>query len=99
MACADTISGAFKPNLQLDINRECQRCGACCRWPGEVRLTAEEASQLAAFKGMREPEFIEQHTRLRKDRRGLALKDQPDGSCIFLEGNTCLVQPVKPQQC
>ena len=43
--------------------------------------------------------FIEQHTRLRRDRRGLALKEKTDGSCIFLDGNNCAVQPAKPQQC
>jgi Fe-S-cluster containining protein len=83
----------------MEIEIQCQRCGACCRWPGEVRLTDEELSRLAGFKGMSEPAFIEQYTRLRKDRRGLALKEQPDGSCIFLEGNSCTIQPVKPQQC
>jgi len=25
--------------------------------------------------------------------------DQPDGECIFLENDSCSVQPVKPQQC
>ena len=83
----------------MSITLECQRCGACCRWPGEVRLTGEELSKLAGFIGLSEQDFIEQHTRLRKDRRGLALKERPDGSCIFLDGNSCTVQPVKPQQC
>ena len=72
---------------------------ACCRWPGQVRLTDEEITQLAAFKGLSESDFIQQFTRLRQDRRGLALREQPDGACIFLEGNDCAVQPVKPQQC
>lgn len=78
---------------------ECHRCAACCRWPGEVRLDAAELSAIAAFRGMGEQDFIEQHTRLRKDRRGLALKEQPDGSCIFLENGGCAIQAVKPQQC
>jgi len=78
---------------------ECQRCTACCRWSGQVVLSDEEIARLAAFKGVGEPEFIEQFTRLRADRRGLALKEQPDSACIFLEGGGCAVQPVKPQQC
>lgn len=81
------------------IALECHRCAACCRWPGEVRLDATELSAIAAFKGMGEADFIEQHTRLRKDRRGLALKEQPDGSCIFLENGGCAIQAVKPRQC
>ena len=62
-------------------------------------LSDEEIARLAAFKGMGEPEFIQQFTRLRADRRGLALKEQQDGACIFLENGSCAVQPVKPQQC
>ena len=77
----------------------CQRCTACCRWPGEVRLENEEISSLADCQGMSERAFIEQHTRLRVDRLGLALKERPDGSCIFLIDGGCAVQPAKPQQC
>ena len=83
----------------MPIFHECQRCTACCRWPGQVRLTDGEITRLAAFQSLSEPEFIEQFTRLTPDRRGLALKDQPGGACIFLAGDACAVQPVKPQQC
>ncbi len=83
----------------MPIFLECQRCTACCRWPGQVRLTDAEITRLASFKGLSESDFIQQFTRLRHDRRGLALQEQPDGACIFLEGEGCAVQPVKPQQC
>ena len=78
---------------------ECQRCTACCRWPGQVRLTEAEVSRLAAFKGLAEHDFIQQFTRVTRERNGLALLDKPNGECIFLEGHNCAVQPVKPQQC
>jgi len=64
-----------------------------------VRLSNEEISRLAAFKGLSEFDFIQEFTRLRADRQGLALKDKPNGECIFLDGNDCAVQPVKPDQC
>jgi len=83
----------------MPIFLECQRCTACCRWPGQVRLTEEEITRLAGFKGVSEHDFIQQFTRLRHDRQGLALQEKPDGGCIFLEGNDCAVQPVKPKQC
>jgi len=83
----------------MPIFYECQRCTACCRWPGQVRLSNAEIARLAAFKEISENEFIQQFTRLRWDRGGLALKEQPDGACIFLDGENCAVQPVKPQQC
>lgn len=64
-----------------------------------MSLTDDEITRLAAYKGISEHEFIQRYTRLRKDRQGLALQERPNGECIFLEGNDCSVQPVKPQQC
>jgi Fe-S-cluster containining protein len=83
----------------MPIFYECQRCTACCRWPGQVRLTNEEITRLAAFKDMSEVDFIQQFTRLRWDRGGLALQEKPNGECVFLDGDNCSVQTVKPQQC
>jgi len=83
----------------MPIFYECQRCTACCRWPGQVRLADEEITRLAAFKSMTEFDFIQKYTRLAQDRRNLALQDKPNGECIFLEGNDCAVQAVKPKQC
>ena len=83
----------------MPILLECERCTACCRWPGQVSLSDAEIARLAAFKGLGESDFIQQFTRLRPDRRGLALTERADGACIFLEGDNCAVQPVKPQQC
>jgi uncharacterized protein len=64
-----------------------------------VRLSDEEISRLARFKGVSEFQFIQDFTRLRADRHGLALKDKPNGECIFLDGNDCAVQAMKPDQC
>lgn len=54
---------------------------------------------MAAHLGLAEHAFIQQYTRIRPDRQGLALMDKPNGECIFLQGGDCIVQPVKPQQC
>lgn len=83
----------------MPIFYECQRCTACCRWPGEVGFADGEIARMAAFKAMSAHEFIQNYTRLRKDRQGLALQEKPNGECIFLNGNDCSVQPVKPRQC
>lgn len=64
-----------------------------------MRLRDGEIDRLAAHLGLSSHDFIQQHTRLTSDRRGLALLDKPNGECSFLEGNDCRVQPVKPQQC
>jgi len=77
----------------------CQRCSNCCRWPGFVRLTEADITRIAYFLGMEEEHFIQDHTRLHADRNGLALLDQPDGSCAMLDGRDCTINAVKPEQC
>ena len=62
-------------------------------------MTPEEIARLATFQNLTETDFIEKFTRLRQDRRGLALLEKPNGECIFLAGENCAVQAVKPQQC
>jgi Fe-S-cluster containining protein len=64
-----------------------------------VRLADEEIARLAAFKGLSEHDFIQRFTRLSPDRRGLALQEKAGSECVFLDGDDCSVQPVKPQQC
>lgn len=83
----------------MPVFHDCQRCSACCRWPGQVKLTDAEITRIAGFLQIAEDEFIQRHTRLRQDRRGLALQEQPDGACHFLKDDRCAIQPVKPQQC
>ena len=83
----------------MPVYYQCQRCTACCRWPGEVCLETSEISHLAGFLLLSELDFIQVYTRLRSDRRGLALQEHPDGTCVFLRGLNCLVQAVKPKQC
>ena len=85
--------------MAMPVFYECQRCTACCRWPGQVKLSSEEISRLAAFLQVTEHEFIQGFTRLREDRQGLALLEKTNGECIFLKGNDCQVQAIKPQQC
>jgi len=64
-----------------------------------VKLTESDITEISGFLGLSEHDFIQKFTRLRPRRDGLALIDQPDGACIFLEGGACRVQPVKPIQC
>ena len=84
---------------RVPIFYECQRCTACCRWPGEVKLREGEGARLAAFKKLSESEFIGRFTRPIRDRSGLVLREKVNGECVFLDGRDCSVQPVKPQQC
>jgi Fe-S-cluster containining protein len=78
---------------------QCQRCGNCCRWPGEVILTEKDISRISAHLGLSEFDFIQQHTAVRRNRAGLTLTEKPNGECEFLDGIECTIQPVKPEQC
>ena len=84
---------------RVPIFYQCDRCTACCRWPGQVRLSDAEITRIAGFLQISEHDVIQKYTRLTAQRHGLALQDKPTGECIFLEGNNCAIQPVKPQQC
>jgi Fe-S-cluster containining protein len=78
----------------------CQRCGNCCRWPGDVIVTEQEVDAIANHLRMGAADFVQKYTRLSANRQHLSLVEKEDGSCIFLEGkNVCLIQPVKPAQC
>lgn len=77
----------------------CTGCGECCRWGGSVLLEEQDLVRLAACMGISEQEFIDAHTRLAPNRRQLALLDQADGSCAFLDGNRCTVYEARPDQC
>jgi len=83
-----------------DKKFHCRGCGACCRWPGIVRVNSREISAIAEYLQITEAEFQERYTLLALDRKSLILTDRADGACIFLtEDNRCQVHPVKPLQC
>lgn len=78
---------------------KCTGCGTCCRWPGSVLLTDRDIAVMAGGLALTEQVFIDQYTRLAPNRIQLALIDQPDGSCVFLEGNRCSIYEERPDQC
>jgi len=85
--------------LDPTVHYVCQRCTACCRWPGDVRIEEDEIAPIAAHLGMTEEAFIAAFTRLRTNRMGLSLIEKENHECIMLEGNSCRIHPVKPEQC
>lgn len=54
----------------MPIFWECDRCTACCRWPGQVRLTEADVARIAAYLQWTETEYIQGHTRLNFQRNG-----------------------------
>jgi len=85
----------------VDGDFKCQCCGRCCRIPdGIVRVSESEIARIAAFLGMTSDAFIARETELAPDRRGLILKNTPDGACAYLTAdNLCRINPVKPDKC
>ena len=78
----------------------CTGCGKCCRWPGYVRVTESEVDKISDFLGISPEDFVATYTKLTKDRRGLTIVEREDGACRFLnDDESCMIQPVKPQQC
>ena len=62
-------------------------------------LTRRDIAAMAVWLELSEQQFIDRHTRLAPNRIQLALIDQSDGSCSFLEGNRCSIYDVRPEQC
>ena len=78
---------------------QCQRCGNCCRWPGDVLVDEGEIEAIAGFLSLPLDDFVARFTRLRANRQGLSLIEKPNEECVFLDGINCTIQAVKPHQC
>lgn len=78
----------------------CWGCGNCCRGDGYVQLTDADTASMAALLAISVETFTERYTVLKRNRRGLTLRDQADGACIFLKADgACAVYEARPQQC
>src|SRR4029434_834830 len=56
---------AHRSDVPYDVHYHCQRCTACCRWPGQVKVSDAEIAAIAEFLGLGEDDFIQRVTRLR----------------------------------
>lgn len=84
----------------------CAMCGNCCRIDGFVRVTPEECGQIAAFLGIALPDFLALYTRAPEIAAHATAGDfwltdskGPGRECVFLRGNLCVVNEVKPASC
>ena len=60
----------------MDLSKfKCLCCGKCCRIEGVVRLSPGDITAIATDMGLDEQSFIDLHTEVAYDRRGLVLKD------------------------
>lgn len=88
-----------QPFLDPETFYQCDRCTACCRWAGDVRVSEGEVERIADYLGIERGEFIQDHTRLDMNRSGLSLLENPDHSCSMLVDGGCKIHEVKPEQC
>lgn len=88
-------------DMDPEVFYQCQRCTNCCRWPGEVVLSDVEIDRIATFLEMSVYDFVAEFTNLRENRTGLTLreKSEDETTCVFLDGQDCRINPVKPDQC
>ncbi|MEY3395174.1 MAG: hypothetical protein RL346_1410 [Verrucomicrobiota bacterium] len=85
--------------LEPGVNYVCQRCNACCKWPGDVRIEDRDVVAISEFLKIPQEEFLEKYTRLRMNRQGLSLLEKENHECVMLENGGCRIHPVKPAQC
>jgi len=84
------------------INFECTKCGDCCRWGGYVFLTDVDIGKLRTKEGLSLFKFLSKYTKEKQIggevKRVLANKEGST-ECVFLDGNSCSVNDIKPHQC
>ncbi len=85
--------------LEPEVNYVCQRCTACCKWPGDVRIEDKDIAAISNFLDLPEEEFLSRFTRLRSNRTGISLLEKANHECVMLEDGGCRIHPVKPSQC
>jgi Fe-S-cluster containining protein len=77
---------------------QCQRCRGCCRGaPGYVWVSPREVAELASALGRGAEEFADEYCRKVGGR--FSLRERPDGDCVLLGPEGCLVYEQRPTQC
>jgi uncharacterized protein len=89
-------SSALLFNLKREspFSFKCQVCSACCHNKA-IRIAPYEALRLARNQKTTTTEVY----RLYTEEDGLTLRNQPDGSCVFLGSRGCTVHPDRPLVC
>lgn len=78
---------------------ECIQCGKCCRWGGVVVLTDEDIGRLAKYHKAEKGPYLDEYAIKQKSGKYI-LKNRNDSSdCVYMNGDRCGVQDIKPEQC
>jgi uncharacterized protein len=77
---------------------ECQPgCSACCEMEGEVYLTEQDLTRIAAHLSLDSGDFESKY--VHRTARHLRLRKPPDRQCLFHRDKRCSIHVVKPVQC
>lgn len=82
---------------QIEKKTDCLACANCCR-NATARLQERELEAVAKGAGMRLKDFLRDCVEESAE-EGLILKRHEDGSCVFLNGNECLIYRHRPTAC
>lgn len=84
----------------LQANFKCSKCGECCRVGGQVRISLEEAQEIADYLcvDLGDVAFFPFH--VRDDFPGTYFLEVTS-PCFFWDKleHTCMIEEVKPQAC
>lgn len=75
----------------------CRQCGECCQGKGGILPSPIERELIAQYLKISVAALI--HLYLEETPLGLAVRNKPEGGCIFQEGSRCRIHPVKPRIC
>lgn len=79
-------------------NFKCKKCGECCKWKGEVKLTPTDIQRISNYLSMEDDNFLNSYTKNKGNK--VVLIDKPGTTtCTFLKDNLCSIWNVKPKQC
>jgi Fe-S-cluster containining protein len=86
-----------KTSAELGLT-ECNRCGGCCR-NSTCHLSLGDVPKIAKHLGITGEEFARKYLAIfRPQESRFAVKPRmTESGCVFLRGNDCAIQDVKPK--
>lgn len=86
---------------QVQDEIDCRACAECCRVT-EVQLIERDVEKLARFLGIKESEFLTNHTGIDEDGQVILKRVTSSNgvtACEFLDGNECTIYEARPANC
>lgn len=82
--------------MTIDTINECDQCGICCKL---FLINLNEIEYLSGKYKTLNNESVLDDFGLAKERGLIFLDRKEDGSCIYLENNSCSIHKTRPEVC